>query len=37
MAKAIINVGEEANDGSGDPIRTAMTKSNDNYTTIFLK
>jgi hypothetical protein len=35
MAKAIINVGEEANDGSGDPIRTAMTKSNDNFTELY--
>ena len=35
MAKLIINVGEEANDGTGDPIRTAMTKSNTNFTELY--
>ena len=31
----IINVGADANDGLGDPLRTAFTKSNDNFTTLF--
>ena len=35
MAKLTINVGEEANDGTGDPIRTAMTKSNTNFTELY--
>ena len=35
MAKLTINVGEEANDGTGDPIRTAMSKSNTNFTELY--
>lgn len=35
MAKAIINVGTDANDGTGDPIRTAMSKTNANFTELY--
>lgn len=35
MAKQIINVGAEANDGTGDPIRSAMQKTNSNFTEIY--
>ena len=35
MAKKIINIGEEANDGTGDPIRTAMSKTNDNFDELY--
>ena len=31
MAQQIINVGAAPNDGQGDPIRTAFTKTNDNF------
>lgn len=35
MAKQIINIGAAANDGTGDPIRTAMTKTNENFTEVY--
>ena len=35
MAKQIINVGAAANDGTGDPIRTAMQKANLNFTELY--
>lgn len=35
MAKLIINVGTDPNDGTGDPIRTAMTKTNTNFTELY--
>jgi hypothetical protein len=35
MAKQIINTGEEANDGTGDPIRSAMQKTNLNFTELY--
>lgn len=35
MAKQIINVGQAANDGTGDPIRTAMIKANANFTELY--
>lgn len=35
MAKQIINVGAAANDGTGDPIRTAMEKSNANFSELY--
>lgn len=35
MAKQIINVGLLANDGTGDPIRTAMIKANANFTELY--
>lgn len=31
MALQVINVGNTPNDGTGDPIRTAYTKCNDNF------
>lgn len=31
MAREIINVGTSPNDGLGDPIRTAYTKTNNNF------
>jgi hypothetical protein len=31
MALQTINIGASANDGSGDPLRTAMDKINDNF------
>lgn len=35
MAKQIINIGQTANDKSGDPLRTAFTKVNQNFTEIY--
>ena len=35
MAKQIINVGAAANDGTGDPIRTAMQKANANFDELY--
>jgi hypothetical protein len=35
MAKQTINIGAAANDGTGDPIRTAFGKVNDNFTEIY--
>jgi hypothetical protein len=35
MAKQIINTGLTANDGTGDPIRTAMIKVNANFTELY--
>ena len=32
MAKQTINIGAVPNDGTGDPVRTAFTKANDNFT-----
>ena len=37
MAKQIINVGLTANDKSGDPLRTAFTKVNDNFTELYAR
>ena len=31
MAKQGIGIGTSANDGTGDPLRTAMDKTNDNF------
>lgn len=31
MAQQVINVGNTPNDGTGDPIRTAYTKCNENF------
>lgn len=36
MAKQTINVGAAPNDGTGDPLRTAMIKANDNFTELYL-
>jgi hypothetical protein len=35
MAKQIINIGTSPNKGDGDPIRTAMTKINANFTELY--
>jgi hypothetical protein len=35
MAKQIINIGRTANDRSGDPLRTAFTKVNSNFTELY--
>ena len=35
MAKQVINIGSTANDGTGDPIRDAFDKVNDNFTELY--
>ena len=35
MAQQTINIGTTANDGTGDPLRTAFDKVNDNYTELY--
>mgnify|MGYP006157708143 CR=1 FL=1 len=35
MAKQIINIGTTANDGTGDPLRDAFDKVNDNFTELY--
>ena len=35
MAQLVINVGNVANDGQGDPVRTAFEKSNQNFTELY--
>ena len=35
MAKEIINVGQAANDGTGDPLRNAFEKVNSNFTELY--
>jgi hypothetical protein len=35
MAKQTINIGTVANDGTGDPLRTAFDKVNDNFTEVY--
>lgn len=35
MAQQVINVGQEANDGTGDPVRIAMIKANSNFTELY--
>ena len=35
MAQEIINTGNTANDGTGDPLRTAFTKTNNNFSQLF--
>ena len=35
MAKQVIGIGTNANDGTGDPIRIAFGKTNDNFTEIY--
>ena len=35
MAKQTINIGTTANDGTGDPLRTAFDKVNDNTTELY--
>lgn len=35
MAKQTINIGSSANDGTGDPLRDAFDKANDNFTELY--
>lgn len=35
MAQEIIDVGSEANDGQGDPLRTAFIKTNNNFSELY--
>jgi len=35
MAQQSINIGTTANDGTGDPLRTAFDKANDNFTELY--
>jgi len=35
MAKQVIGIGTVANDGTGDPLRTAFDKVNDNFTELY--
>lgn len=35
MAKQTINIGSSANDGTGDPLRTAFSKVNSNFTEVY--
>jgi len=35
MAKQTINIGTAANDGTGDPLRSAFTKVNSNFTELY--
>ena len=35
MAQQSINIGSAANDGTGDPLRTAFDKINDNFSEIY--
>tara|TARA_R100000742_G_C4279654_1_gene105046 strand:- start:14866 stop:15372 length:507 start_codon:yes stop_codon:yes gene_type:complete len=37
MAKQVIGIGTSANDGSGDPLRTAGDKVNDNFNEVYNK
>lgn len=36
MTKQTINIGTSANKGDGDPLRTAFTKINQNFTEVYL-
>ena len=35
MSQQIINIGNQPDNGNGDPLRTAFTKTNDNFTEIY--
>ena len=35
MAKQVIGIGSAANDGTGDPLRTAFDKVNDNFDEVY--
>ena len=37
MAQKLIGIGTTANDGTGDPLRSAFDKSNDNFTELYGK
>ena len=36
MSKQIINIGASANDGTGDPLRSAFDKANDNFNELYI-
>ena len=35
MAQELVNIGTSANSGNGDPLRTAFTKINNNFTELY--
>ena len=35
MSKQTVNIGTSANDGTGDPLRTAFDKTNDNFIELY--
>ena len=35
MAQQSVSIGSSANDGTGDPLRTAFTKINENFTEVY--
>ena len=35
MAKQVINIGVEGNDGTGDSIRSFLEKANENFTELY--
>lgn len=37
MTQQLINVGSSANDGTGDPLRDAFTKANQNFTELYAR
>lgn len=37
MAQQVINVGETANDGTGDPLRTSFQKCNENFAELYAR
>ena len=37
MAQQVINIGGTSNDGTGDPLRTAFTKANQNFAELYAK
>ena len=37
MAKQTINIGTKINSGGGDPLRTAFTKTNENFTELYTR
>lgn len=37
MARQIINTGIVANDGTGDPLRTCFTKTNENFQELYAR
>lgn len=37
MAQQVINIGSTANDGTGDPLRTAFTKANQNFAELYAR
>lgn len=37
MSQLVINIGGSANDGTGDPLRTAFTKINTNFSELYAK